>query len=62
MCFVAVFAQELITGKGVIEGIQEGNPVNLAFFGATVVTILGLTVFLAIKGKDDFVDRSLGRK
>jgi hypothetical protein len=62
MCFIAVFAQELISGKGVIQGIQEGDVFNLACLGATVLTILGLTVFLAIKGEDSYVDKMMGRK
>ena len=55
MCFTVVLLQELITGKGVIEGIQEGNILNLAMMGITGVSILGLTVFLALKGKDSEV-------
>ena len=55
MCFTVVLLQELITGKGVIEGIQEGNIFNLAMMGITGVSILGLTVFLALKGKDSEV-------
>lgn len=46
-------AQELITGKGVIAGVQEGNVVNLAVLGATVVSVVGLTAFLAFKGDDE---------
>lgn len=52
MCFTIVLLQELITGKGVVEGIQEGNIFNLAMLGITGVSILGLTGFLALKGKD----------
>lgn len=50
--FTVVLLQELITGKGVIEGIQEGNIFNLAMLGLTVVSTLGLSVFLASKGKN----------
>ena len=60
MGFIIVFAQELIQGKGVIEGIQSGDPVNLACLAATAVSILGLTVWLAIQGDDDYVGRELG--
>ena len=50
--FTVVLLQEFITGKGVIEGIQEGNIFNLAMLGLTVVSTLGLSVFLASKGKN----------
>ena len=30
MAFVVVLVQELVQGKGVIQGIREGDPVNLA--------------------------------
>ena len=52
MGFTIVLLQELITGKGVIEGIQEGNIFNLAMLGIAGVSIVGLTAFLAVKGKD----------
>lgn len=52
MGFTVVLLQELVTGKGVIEGLQEGNPFNLAIVGVTVVSVLGLSGFLALKGKD----------
>mmetsp|Transcript_22472 Transcript_22472/g.46821 ORF Transcript_22472/g.46821 Transcript_22472/m.46821 type:complete len:134 (+) Transcript_22472:144-545(+) len=58
MAFVFVFLQELIQGKGVVQGIQEGDPVNLAAAGAFFVTALGLTGFLALKGDDDYVQNS----
>jgi hypothetical protein len=56
MGFVVVFAQELLQGKGVVDGVREGDPINLAFLAAGVFSILGLTVFLALQGDDDFVD------
>jgi SNF family Na+-dependent transporter len=56
MAFTVVFLQELITGKGVIEGIQNGNVINMAFLGGTVLSIVGLTAFLASKGDDEFAD------
>ena len=61
MAFVFVFLQELIQGKGVIQGIQEGDPVNIAGLALFAASTLGLTVFLAIKGDDDFVKRDLER-
>ena len=62
MAFTVVIVQELVTGKGVIEGIQEGNAVNMAFMAATVASILGITAILALKGSDNYVDKGLGRK
>ena len=59
MGFVLVFIQELIQGKGVIQGLQEGDPVNIAGFGVTILSIVGLTAFLALKGKDDYVKKAL---
>ena len=53
MAFVVVLLQELITGKGVIASIQDGDPFSVVAFGLTVVSIVGLTVFLAIKGNDN---------
>lgn len=57
MCFTIVLLQELISGKGVIQGIQEGNPFNVAMAGITFASLAGLTVFLAIKGKDDYIPK-----
>lgn len=62
MCFTEVLLQELIQGKGVVEGLQQGDAVNVAFAAITVVSILGLTGFLAMKGADSYVDRELGKK
>lgn len=53
MAFTLTLLQELITGKGVIQGLQEGDPVNLAFLGVAVASTLGLTAFLAIKGREN---------
>jgi hypothetical protein len=58
MAFVIVFLQELIQGKGVIQGVAEGDPINLAILGAVVVSTIGLTGFLALKGDDDYVNKS----
>jgi positive regulator of sigma E activity len=54
MAFTIVFIQELIQGKGVVAGLQEGDPVNQAVLAGFVVTTLGLTAWLAIKGNDDY--------
>ena len=54
MAFVWIFLQELVTGKGVLKGIDEGDwffLFNEALFG---VCIVGLTGWLAIKGDDDY--------
>ena len=59
MAFVVTFLQELITGKGVVQGIQEGDPVNMAFLAAFAVSLVGLTGWLAIKGNDDYVTRDM---
>jgi uncharacterized membrane protein len=59
MAFVVVFLQELIVGKGVIEGIQEGNIFNYIMLGAFAVSTLGLTAFLAIKGSDDLTTKGI---
>jgi len=53
MAFTLTLLQELITGKGVIQGLQEGDPANLAVLGAGVAATVGLTVFLAFKGKEN---------
>jgi hypothetical protein len=54
VAFVLTFMQELVQGKGVFQGLQEGDPVNIAFFGLAGISIVGLTAFLALKGDDDF--------
>ena len=61
MAFVIVLLQELIQGKGVVQGVQEGDPLNVAILGAFVVTVVGLTGWLTIKGEDDYVSRDLGK-
>uniref|UniRef100_A0A6U0IIL6 Uncharacterized protein n=1 Tax=Minutocellus polymorphus TaxID=265543 RepID=A0A6U0IIL6_9STRA len=52
MGFTFVLLQELITGKGVVQGLQEGNAFNMACLGIGVFGIIGLTGFLALKGKE----------
>lgn len=52
MGFTFVLLQELITGKGVVQGIQEGDPFNMVCLGLGVAGIVGLTAFLTFKGKE----------
>jgi hypothetical protein len=52
MGFTFVLLQELITGKGVVQGLQEGNPFNMVCLGIAVFSVVGLTAFLAVKGKE----------
>jgi hypothetical protein len=56
MAFTIVVLQELIQGKGVIQGIQEGNIVNLVVAGAAALSIVFLTAFLAVQASqyDEF--------
>lgn len=61
VCFVIIFLQELIQGKGVIQGIQEGDPINVALAGVTLLSFAGLTAFLAFKGKEDYVAEELDK-
>ena len=59
MCFVFIFIQELVQGKGVVQGLQEGDPVNLVAAVATGASILALTAVFVIKGKNDYVSNDL---
>ena len=59
MAFTLTFLQELIQGKGVVAGIAEGDPINLACLAAFGVTVVGLTGWLALQGDDDYVARDL---
>ncbi len=52
MGFVVILLQELITGKGVVAGFQEGDILSYIMLGFTGVTVLGLTAFLASKGRE----------
>lgn len=52
MGFTVILLQELITGEGVVQGLQEGKFLNIAFVGATVVSVLGISILLAVKGVD----------
>jgi len=61
MAFIVVLLQELVQGKGVVQGVQEGDPLNLALLGAFVVTVVGLTGFLALQGDDDYVSKDMNK-
>ena len=61
MAFVVIFLQELIQGKGVIEGVRQGDALNLAFAGVTFVAVAGLTAILALQGDDDYVSKNTDR-
>jgi len=61
MAFIVVLLQELVQGKGVVQGVQEGDPLNLAVLGAFVVTVVGLTGFLALQGDDDYVSKDMNK-
>ena len=52
MAFVVVLLQEAVTGKGVIAAINDGDLVGYAFLGLAVVSTLGLSIWLAIKGDE----------
>lgn len=59
MAFVVVFLQELIQGKGVVDGLAQGDPVNFAVLGMFGVSLVGLTGWLAYQGDDDFVTKGM---
>ena len=52
MAFVIVLLQEVITGKGVVQSVQEGEVVGLLGVGLFGVSVMALTVFLASKGDE----------
>ena len=52
MAFVIVLLQEAVTGKGVIAAINDGDLAGYAFLGLAVVSTLGLSIWLAIKGDE----------
>mmetsp|Transcript_17835 Transcript_17835/g.36656 ORF Transcript_17835/g.36656 Transcript_17835/m.36656 type:complete len:140 (+) Transcript_17835:111-530(+) len=54
IAFVWIFLQELVTGKGVLQGIDEGDWFFLLNAGLFGVMVVGLTGWLAIKGDDDY--------
>jgi hypothetical protein len=55
MGFTILLLQELITGKGVIAALNDGDILSYVLLGVGGVTLLGLTAFLALKGKDDSI-------
>jgi len=54
IAFVWVFLQELVTGKGIFQGLDEGNWFFLLNAGLFGVGVVGLTGWLAIQGDDDY--------
>jgi hypothetical protein len=54
MAFVWVFLQELITGKGIFKGLEEGDGFFIANAVVFAVCVVGLTGFLALQGTDDY--------
>merc|ERR1711966_362927 len=52
MAFVFTLFQETITGKGVISSFRDGDVLAYVCLGFAVVSTLGLTVWLAIKGDE----------
>lgn len=52
MAFVTILLQEAITGKGVIQALQDGDALGFVFLGFAVVSTVGLSVWLAIKGDE----------
>ena len=52
MAFVIVLLQEVITGKGVVQRVQEGEVVGLLVVGLFGVSVAALTVFLISKGDE----------
>mmetsp|Transcript_32379 Transcript_32379/g.76157 ORF Transcript_32379/g.76157 Transcript_32379/m.76157 type:complete len:145 (+) Transcript_32379:126-560(+) len=54
VAFVWIFLQELVTGKGVIQGIDEGDWFFLLNAGIFGVGVVGLTGWLALQGDDDY--------
>jgi hypothetical protein len=55
MGFTILLLQELITGKGVIAALNDGDMLSYVLLGVGGVTVLGLTAFLAAKGKDNSI-------
>jgi hypothetical protein len=52
MGFTVILLQELITGKGVIQGLANGDFVNFAFAGATAASVLVVTAVIVLKGRN----------
>jgi len=53
MAIIVIIIQESVTGKGVIQGIQDGNFLNMFLGALTAFSVVGLTGWLAIKGEED---------
>jgi hypothetical protein len=58
MAFVWVFLQELITGKGIFKGLEEGDAFFIANAVVFAIGVVGLTGFLALQGTDDYTKDS----
>lgn len=52
VAFVIVLLQELVFGKGVVQGIQDGDFGALFMAGIFGVSVVGLTGWLALKGDE----------
>ena len=60
MGFIIIFLQELVTGKGVIQGFNDGDLISYFLFGFTVLSVVGLTAWLAIEDANKtFIDRKV---
>jgi len=60
MGFVIVFLQELATGKGVVAGFQDGDLISYVMLAFTVLSVVGLTIWLAIEDSNKtFIDRKV---
>mmetsp|Transcript_47308 Transcript_47308/g.47759 ORF Transcript_47308/g.47759 Transcript_47308/m.47759 type:complete len:162 (-) Transcript_47308:614-1099(-) len=58
MAFVIIFLQELITGKGCIKGLQDGDLFSIVLLGMTGLTVTGLTIWLGIRGYDEDIGKT----
>lgn len=54
--FMVVLILEAVTGKGAIQGIKDGDFIDLLALALTAISISGVTIFLALQGDDDFVN------
>ena len=52
MGFTIVLLQELVTGKGSIQAFQDGDLFSYFLVGLGGLSVVGLTAFLAFKGKE----------
>ena len=53
VAFTIVLLQELVFGKGVVQGVQDGDLGAIFMLGITGVSVLGLTGWLALKGNEN---------